>query len=123
MLILYWPKQTNQDLLLLVSLASPTLVLLCQLPSLVLLCLDNISLPNLVVLVYLLPQLVVLLLFHSKLGIVVPLVLCHWYPLLPILGILASKICLIEWLSPTLHPVLQLSKLIFLTCSWIQLGI
>ena len=41
-------------------------------PSLVLLCLDNISLPSLVVLVYLLPQPVV----------IQPLVQCHWYLLL-----------------------------------------
>ena len=69
LLILYWLKQTSQDLLLLVSLASPTLVLLCCLPSLVLLPLDNISLFRLAVLDYLLPQPVVFLPHPSRLEI------------------------------------------------------
>ena len=60
--------------------------LLCQVPSLVLLCLQNISLPTLVELVYLL---------HQPVVIQVPLVQCHWYLLLLTLGI-PYKICLIE---------------------------
>ena len=71
------------------------------------------SLPSLVVLVYLIPQPVV----------IQPLVQCHWYLVQLTLGILVYKICLIKWFSPTLHLVLRPSKLTFLTCSKILLAI